>query len=140
LGSTGDVKKGVVRLTSEPAPGGDPQSANFYGGIFLVTQPGGIVVLKLTEALAKCAPADASGSARKKPKSRRLWGDGRGRFQTNGQYSSATVRGTKWLVQDSCRGTLTRVATGVVAVRDRVKKKNVRLTAGKSYLARPPKP
>ena len=28
----------------------------------------------------------------------------------------------------------------VLAVRDRVKKKTVRLTAGKSYLARPPKP
>jgi hypothetical protein len=40
-------------------------------------------------------------------------------------------------VQDSCSGTLTRVATGVVSVRDNVKRKTIVLRAGKSYLARP---
>ena len=48
-------------------------------------------------------------SAATKPKSRKLWGDGKGKFRTRGQYAAATVRGTKWLVQDSCSGTLTRV-------------------------------
>jgi hypothetical protein len=47
------------------------------------------------------------------------------------------VRGTKWLVQDSCAGTLTRVAKGVVAVRDNVRRKTIILRAGKKYLARP---
>ena len=42
----------------------------------------------------------------KKPKSRKLWGQGSGNFRTVGQYSAATVRGTRWLVQDSCAGTL----------------------------------
>ena len=53
------------------------------------------------------------GAAAKKPKTRKLWGDGKGTFRTTGKYSAATVRGTKWLVQDSCAGTLTRVTQGV---------------------------
>jgi len=68
---------------------------------------------------------------------RQLWGDGKGSFRTNGKYSSATVRGTKWLVKDSCAGTLTRVARGSVTVRDRVRGKTVVVAAGKSYLAKP---
>jgi ferric-dicitrate binding protein FerR (iron transport regulator) len=73
----------------------------------------------------------------KKPKSRKLRGEGSGAFRTRGQYSVATVRGTKWLVQDSCAGTRTRVAKGVVSVRDEVKRETLVLRAGKSYLATP---
>ena len=47
------------------------------------------------------------------------------------------MRGTTWLVQDSCDGTLTRVKQGVVAVRDNVRKKTVLLRAGSKYLAKP---
>jgi hypothetical protein len=47
------------------------------------------------------------------------------------------VRGTKWLVQDSCAGTLTKVAKGVVEVFDQVKKKTKILRAPHSYLAKP---
>ena len=46
------------------------------------------------------------------------------------------MRGTKWLVEDSCASTLTRVARGKVAVRDFVKKKTVIVKAGKKYIAR----
>ena len=67
----------------------------------------------------------------------KLWGEGSGSFRTRGQYSSATVRGTKWLVQDTCSGTLTRVTKGVVAVRDSVRRKTIVLRAGHKYLARP---
>ena len=84
------------------------------------------------------ARAGGASAAAKKPKKRRLWGDGRGKFRTKGSYSSATVRGTKWLVSDSCAGTLTRVVRGVVSVRDILKRKTVRVRAGKRYLARPP--
>jgi hypothetical protein len=49
----------------------------------------------------------------------------------------ATIRGTKWLVQDSCAGTLTRVTQGVVSVRDDVKQKTITLRAGKRYTAKP---
>ena len=54
-----------------------------------------------------------------------LWGNGKGKFRTNGKYSSATVRGTIWLVEDRCEGTLTRVRRGTVAVRDFKRKKTV---------------
>src|SRR3712207_6890811 len=37
---------------------------------------------------------------------RRLWGrDKGGRFRTHGKNSHATVRGTRWLVEDRCDGT-----------------------------------
>jgi hypothetical protein len=47
------------------------------------------------------------------------------------------VRGTTWLVQDTCAGTLTQVKQGLVAVRDEVKKRTVLVRGGKSYLAKP---
>ena len=46
------------------------------------------------------------------------------------------MRGTRWLVEDSCNGTLTKVKRGTVAVRDFVKKKTVVVRAGKQYFAR----
>jgi hypothetical protein len=137
LGSTVDTKRGVVELTSKPGRNAKAQKAKFYDGIFVVTQPGKITQLRLSEALRRCRTGGASAAARK-PKKRRLWGDGRGKFRTKGSYSSATVRGTKWLVSDSCAGTLTRVVRGVVSVRDIPKRKTVRVRAGKRYLARPP--
>jgi len=69
---------------------------------------------------------------------RRLWGNGKGRFTTKGRYSSATVRGTKWLTEDRCDGTLTRVIHGVVRVRDFRAHKNVNVHAGHTYLAHAP--
>ena len=72
----------------------------------------------------------------KKKKKRRLWGDGKGKFRTQGSFSSATVRGTRWLTEDSCNGTLTKVKRGTVTVRDFAKKRNVTVRAGKQYFAR----
>ena len=66
----------------------------------------------------------------------KLWGNGKGKFRSNGTYSSATVRGTVWLTQDECDGTLTRVRRGRVSVRDFMRKKTVTVKAGHSYLAR----
>ena len=70
-------------------------------------------------------PRQSSGSS---------WGNGKGKFRTTGKYSSATVRGTIWLTQDECDGTLTKVTRGVVAVRDFKRKKTVTVKAGHSYL------
>ena len=44
--------------------------------------------------------------------------------------------GTKWLVEDRCKSTLTRVVRGRVTVRDFAKKKTVIVRAGKRYTAR----
>ena len=133
MGSTVDTKKGAVELTSVSAPGAPPQKAVFSEGIFRITQRGNVTELTLTEKLAPC-PKRARAAA-KKPKSRKLWGKGSGKFRTVGNYSAATVRGTRWLTQDSCAGTLTRVTQGVVTVRAGTKTVIVR--AGKSYLAKP---
>jgi hypothetical protein len=129
-----DTKRGRVEIQAIPRPGRPVEKAISYDGIFRITQSRGITDLKLTEALA-CPRGRASAAARK-PKKRRLWGNGSGRFRTTGRYSAATIRGTKWLVQDTCTSTLTRVTQGVVTVRDRVKKRTIIVRRGKRYVAR----
>ena len=135
LGSEIDAKRGRVELEAVPRPGAAPERATFYGGIFVVTQRGGVTDLRLSEELTGCS-ARARAAQGRKTKTRKLWGDGRGRFRTTGRYSAATVRGTRWLVQDTCTSTITRVAQGVVTVRDNVLRKNVVVRAGKRYTAR----
>jgi len=137
LGSTVDARKGVVTLTSMPKAGGKPETAKFYAGMFKVTQSGDLTTLTLNEPLASCRAAKNASAAAKKPKTRKLWGDGKGRFRTKGQYSAATIRGTKWLVQDGCRYTRTRVAIGAVSVRDSAKRKTIILRKGETYTAKP---
>jgi hypothetical protein len=140
LGSEVDARHGKVRLSSVPKAGGRPQTALFYGGIFVVTQTGRITQLALSERLARCASGRAASAAAKKkrkPKTRNLWGNGHGSFRTKGRYSAATVRGTKWNVKDSCAGTLTRVTRGVVAVKDFARHRTKVVRAGHRYLAKP---
>jgi hypothetical protein len=101
--------------------------------------------MKGESARSQCAPLKSARSAgvdkKKGPKSvlGKLWGNGKGKFRTDGKYSSATVRGTIWLVQDRCDGTLTTVKRGTVAVRDLKRNKTVAVKAGHSYLARAPR-
>jgi hypothetical protein len=137
LGATIDVTHGKLDLTSVPKAGGKPQTAEFFGGMFKITQPGAITQLSLNQPLAACPRGRAATAAAKRPRTRSLWGSGHGSFRTSGRYSAATVRGTTWFVQDSCAGTLTRVTRGVVSVRDEVKRKTITLRAGKKYLAKP---
>ena len=101
LGSIVDAKAGRIQLTSQPSAGKAVQKAYFYGGSFQITQPGTMIELRLVEELTSCTKPVAG-----KPKSRQLWGDGKGSFRIRGRYSTATVRGTTWLVQDTCAGTL----------------------------------
>ncbi len=68
---------------------------------------------------------------------RQLWGkDNNGRFVTRGRSAVATVRGTAWFTRDTCEGTLVKVTSGSVAVRDLVRKVTVIVRAGHKYLAR----
>ena len=136
LGSTVDATKGRVRLTSA-AGGGKTQTADFYKGQFKITQTKGkkpITQLELNGTLS-CG-GKASAAAKKKKKVRSLWGDGKGRFRTKGRRAAATVRGTKWLTTDTCTSTKITVKRGVVQVRDFVKRKNVTVKKGHSYVAR----
>jgi hypothetical protein len=101
------------------------------------------IVMKGQIARSQCAPlkggARAAATKKKKgPKAvlGKLWGNGKGKFRTNGKYSAATVRGTIWLVEDRCEGTFTKVVRGTVRVRDNRRKKTVTVKAGHTYLAR----
>jgi hypothetical protein len=140
VGTTIDARKGRVNLVSAADNKGSTQLAWFYSGVFKVLQNKGskpITTLKLSETLAKCTNKEATAaSLAAKKKSRRLWGEGKGTFRTQGNYSAGTIRGTRWLTQDTCAGTLTKVTQGSVLVRDFKRKKNIVVRAGKSYLAR----
>jgi CSLREA domain-containing protein len=137
-GTIVDTLKGRITLIAPANRSGRETKADFYKGIFKIKQSKGrrpTTTLTLNEKLACPKPGKAS-SAQKRKKKRRLWGDGRGRFRTKGKHSAATVVGTKWLVEDRCKSTLTRVARGKVSVRDFVKKKTVTVRKGKRYIAR----
>ena len=141
MGTEVDASSGSIALTSA-LPGGDVQTGRFGGGRFVIRQGrAGYVDLYLRGPVCQRSKAKHSltvaSAARRKPK-RRLWGaDHGGRFRTHGKNSHATVRGTRWVVGDTCAGTLTRVSSGQVVVRDTVRGKSIVLDARERYLARP---
>jgi hypothetical protein len=151
VGSRIDTRQGRVALTSAATgTGARTQSAQFYRGTFTVRQSrparrGAALTTDIVLAAAsrsQCATArGASAAAVSKKKAphavlSKLWGNGKGRFRTKGKYSAATVRGTIWLTQERCDGTLTRVRRGTVSVRDLKRRRTVTVKAGRSYLAR----
>jgi hypothetical protein len=138
VGTVVDARKGHVTLVAAADSSGGTATAEFWAGIFRLGQTKTATpttVLTLVEKISCPRPGKASVAAKKKKK-RRLWGDGSGKFQTKGKHSAATVVGTRWLVEDSCKSTLTRVVRGRVSVRDFVKKKTVIVRAGKKYVAK----
>lgn len=146
IGTLINATNGRVTLTIVDAQG-TVQSADFYEGVFVITQQAtdGTLVLTLTggDFTSDCsASAKRALSATSPPKGggksvRHLWGDGKGKFRTSGRYSAATVRGTKWLTDDRCQGTLVFVESGIVDVLDLILQRTFTLTAGQSYLAQP---
>jgi LCCL domain-containing protein len=138
VGATVNATKGTITMTSV-SPGGTLQTANFASGLFKVQQKGPKGVTQLTLgggnfALCKRKTAGAAAT-QKKTIVRGLWGSGKGQFTTNGRYAAATVRGTIWLTEDRCDGTLIFVKRGTVSVLDKVHHRTVTVTAGHSYLA-----
>jgi hypothetical protein len=137
FGASIDVRTGRVRLYAARDRRGRIQAASFSGGVFRVVQRGSVIELQLRGPKPRCGSAASTSQAKKKKaRKRRLWGSGRGRFRTRGRFSAATVRGTKWLVEDRCRSTTTRVVRGVVTVRDFERRRTLRLRAGDRYVAR----
>ena len=147
MGAQVDTRKGAVRLISGSTGGtqaavSTTQSAVFSEGLFTIRQKRGATsVMNLILGGGNFGICRGGGSAQsvgavpRKPV-RRLWGSGKGRFSTRARYSAATVRGTRWLTQDRCDGTLTRVTQGVVSVQDFRLRKTRLVKAGQSYLAR----
>ena len=114
--------------------------------MFAVRQPhsgcGRVDVYLRGGSFKRCArPARRGGarraSASKTRRVRRLWGrDSGGKYRSHGRHSHATVRGTRWLTEDRCDGTFTRVTHGTVLVRDYKRHRSVLVRAGHSYLAK----
>jgi len=139
MGTTFDTSKGRVNLVAAASNvPGPTQRAWFYRGVFKVTQSKGskpLTTLAMTGKL-QCGGGGKANAAASKKRKRRLWGDGKGRFRTKGKHSAATVVGTRWLVEDRCNGTLTRVKRGKVRVRDFKRRKTILVKAGHKYFAK----
>jgi virginiamycin B lyase len=141
-GSELDTTKGAVKLVSALDTRGHVQTGTFSRGRFKVKQSKtgrGMTDLYLSGPKpGPCsAPKRASASKLAKRRTRSLWGkDNKGRFRTHGADSVATVRGTRWLTEDRCDGTLTRVTQGEVVVREVHRERTKVVRAGQSYLAR----
>ena len=144
VGTTLDATRGTLTLTSLADDKGTTQTANVTGARFVVAQKKGARMyteLRLTGGdFSSCFPsARAAGTvtarAAGKRRVRRLWGNGHGRFVTKGRNSAATVRGTVWSVEDRCDGTVTRVARGLVAVRDFTRGRTKLVRKGEMFFA-----
>jgi CSLREA domain-containing protein len=129
VGSTFDTSKGRVNLVAA-----GQQRSWFYKGVFKLGQSRGAKPLSTLTLTGRLACGKSANAAAKKK--RRLWGDGKGKFRTKGKHSAATVVGTRWVVEDRCNGTLTRVLKGRVRVRDFRARRTVVVKAGKRYFAR----
>ena len=153
VGSFLDTRRGTVELVSATGRSAKTQAGRFNAGLFQVLQgrsrrAQGLTELRLKgSSFKRCraragraAAGDRAGAAQLSRRTiRRLRANARGRFRTRGRNSSATVRGTIWTTTDRCDGTLTKVRRGKVVVRDLRRRRNITLTAGKSYLARAPR-
>jgi CSLREA domain-containing protein len=138
VGTTFDTTRGRVTLIAAANKKGKTQKAWFYQGLFKFGQSKGkkpLTTLTMTGKL-QCGASGKASTALKKKRRRHLWGNGKGRFRTRGRHSAATVVGTKWLVEDRCNGTLTRVVRGTVRVRDFKKHKTIIVKAGHKYFAK----
>jgi hypothetical protein len=142
VGSVIDTTQGQVTLTTVRRPeDGLVQSATFTGAAFKVTQSKtGMPFTDLRlrgGSFKRCGSASAVSISRtsRKRKVRSLWGSGHGHFRTRGRGGAATVRGTIWLTEDRCDGTLVKVRRGVVGVRDFKRHKTFTVRKGQSHFA-----
>ena len=134
IGTEVDTTDGVAKLTV--ARGVTLDTSEFYDGMFTVLQPSpkALGELRLEGGNFLDCVSSFRALAKKRPM-RRLWGSGKGHFRTRGRYSSATVRGTKWLTEDLCGATRITVVQGTVLVHDFVRNVDVSVPAGHSYRA-----
>jgi hypothetical protein len=131
------------RMTFLGVPDGVPSRFQLINGLRTVGKPIRIRLTggKFSQCTSKSRKFEVYGAHEKKKPGkpvRRLWGTGKGRYETKGRYASATVRGTFWLVADYCNGTLVKVRSGTVVVRDLVTKKTIVVTSGHAYFAKSP--
>jgi hypothetical protein len=147
FGTVVDATHGSVSVTTA-GPHGTTQTITLSEGEFVLTQGhnGAVLATLAGGDFSVCPTASerahiarsASTHTTGKHVVRKLWAEGHGNFTTDGNYASASVRGTRWLTEDLCEGTLIHVATDRVAVVNRVNHSHVTVKAGHSYLAKAP--
>jgi len=134
IGTQVDTTGGAAEVTV--ARGVTLDTSEFYAGQFTVLQssPQALGELRLDGGSFADCVSSVRALQKRKP-ARRLWGHGKGHFRTRGRFSSATVRGTKWLTEDLCDATRITVVEGTVAVHDFVRNVDVNVPAGHTYRA-----
>lgn len=149
LGSEIDARHGALEVTVATTQKRHTEQARLSGGVFSIgqTKSGkdkGLTTFTLKENAFSGGPSYAScrtgKAAHVASPSRKVLqtlnaSDNHGSFRTAGRYSAATVRGTQWVTEDRCDGTLTKVKRGVVDVLDFRTGKTIALRAGESFLA-----
>lgn len=149
VGSTIDARAGEVRVETTLGRGAVRQEVIASTGMFSLRQRLGRLgqtELRLRGGfLGRCRGSSArtAGATRQlrlrspepRPNRRRRRPE---RLVVIGRYVTAAPRGTTWMMQDRCDGTLTAVETGTVTVYDRVRRRTVTIRAGATYLARAP--
>jgi hypothetical protein len=145
FGTIVDASHGKVTVTSAK-PGGGTESLTLYGGELELTQAhNGLVTAALVGGDFSVCPktqrhkrlAHASRSSRKHVV-RKLWAEGHGSYSTKGNYATGAVLGTRWLTEDMCGGTLIRVFTDKVRVRNLVTHRSRIVKAGHSIFVKAP--
>jgi alpha-tubulin suppressor-like RCC1 family protein len=143
VGCQVDTDRGTVALTASKGSSGITESAYFWGGTFEINQSPGdeqdaVATLAGRLRCEKRGPKGATTSGRRGG-GRRLWGAGNGNFKTVGNYGSASVLGTTWLVIDRCDlSSVFEVKEGKVRIRDFIKGISLTITPGKRYVAKAP--
>jgi hypothetical protein len=138
LGSTVDATNGQVRLRA--ASGSGIESGVFSDGAFVVTQTRTTpryVELRLVGGRPEaCAQASGAGPrAAVSPRViRRLRARARGHFRTRGGNAAATVRGTTWLTEDRCDGTVITSQEGTVDTTTQLGSQDFQLQPGQSVV------
>jgi hypothetical protein len=139
VGTQVDASKGKVRLSAALAEGGI-QSGEFSEGAFEVAQQPGEALVTVTLTGGDASVCDTPAARRDRstvggPEVRRLFSNVEGEFRAQGNFSSATVRGTEFRTIDACFGTLAQVTEGEVVVDDQTKDKRIPLGPGDRYWA-----
>jgi hypothetical protein len=142
FGSIVDAGHGRVSVTTADAHGGT-QTMVFFEGEFKLTQRRDALVVSILFGgnFSGCPSARgrshgaAANASKAKHVVRKLWAEGHGSYSTKGNYATGAVLGTRWLTADYCEGTLIRVLTDKVAVRNLVSGRRLTVTAGHSYFA-----
>jgi len=152
LGSILDTRRGTVSVTAASATGGPLSTGDFSAGVFTLLQnraQRGVTQLNLQDSVSRAKVCTSVGQGQGKGASATTAGKkvsnavlgllkstDHGKFSTRGSYSSATVRGTQYRVEDTCAGTLTTVLRGSVAVDYFRRHKTVIVNAGHAFLAK----